>query len=119
VVPFVFAYHPALLMQGSAVEITLAAATAAIGVAFLGVGCAGYLFSPLGWGKRAWASLGGLLLSPSPTSGLWRAATLVGLALGLLLALVEWAGAPRRIPELAAESSSPASSTAGQVPRPG
>lgn len=99
VVPFVFAYHPALLLKGSVVEITLAVGTAVIGVILLGIGCAGYLFSPLGWGKRAWTSLAGLLLIPPPSSGLWVVGNLVGLALGLFLVLVEWAGAPRSVPE--------------------
>lgn len=99
VVPFVFAYHPALLLKGSVVEITLAVGTAVIGVILLGIGCAGYLFSPLGWGKRAWTSLAGLLLIPPPSSGLWVVGNLVGFALGLFLVLVEWAGAPRSVPE--------------------
>ncbi|MBI4608785.1 MAG: TRAP transporter fused permease subunit [Candidatus Rokubacteria bacterium] len=92
VVPFVFAYHPALLLTGSATEITLAVGTAVIGVVLLGVGCAGYLFRPLGWGKRAWTSLAGLLLIPPPASGAWLIANFAGLALGGLLVLVEWAG---------------------------
>ncbi len=99
VVPFVFAYHPALLLKGSLVEITLAVATAVIGVILLGIGCAGYMFSPLGWGKRAWSSLAGLLLIPPPSSGLWIVGNLVGLALGLLLVLMEWGGAPWNVPE--------------------
>lgn len=98
VVPFVFAYHPALLLAGSAVEITLAAGTAVIGVILLGIGCAGYLFRPLGWGRRAGACLAGLLLIPPPSSTPWIIANLVGLALGVLLTLVEWNGAPRRVP---------------------
>lgn len=99
VVPFIFAYHPALLLKGSAVEIALAVGTAVIGVILLGIGCAGYMIGPLGWAKRAWSSLAGLLLMPPPSSWLWVVANLVGLALGLLLVLVEWAGAPRGIPE--------------------
>lgn len=97
VVPFVFAYHPALLLKGPAAEIILAAGTAVIGVVLLGVGCAGYLFRPLGWGKRAWSSLAGLLLIPPPSSGFWLIANVVGLALGVLLVLVEWAGTPRSL----------------------
>lgn len=99
VVPFIFAYHPALLLKGSAVGIALAVGTAVIGVILLGIGCAGYMFGPMGWAKRAWSSLAGLLLMPPPSNWLWVVANLVGLALGLLLVLVEWAGAPRSIPE--------------------
>jgi TRAP-type uncharacterized transport system fused permease subunit len=95
VVPFIFAYHPALLMKGSAVEIALAAGTAAVGVILLGIGGAGYLFRPLGWGRRAWAALAGLLLLPPLSSWVWIVVNVVGLALGLLLVLVEWAATAR------------------------
>ncbi|MBI4241060.1 MAG: TRAP transporter permease [Candidatus Rokubacteria bacterium] len=99
VVPFVFAYHPALLLKGSVTEIGLAVGTAVIGVILLGIGCAGYLFRPLDWGKRAWASLAGLLLIPPPATGLWLVANVVGLVAGALLVLAEWIATPRRIPQ--------------------
>jgi TRAP transporter 4TM/12TM fusion protein len=90
VVPFVFAYHPALLMQGSPLDIALAAGTAVIGVVLLGVGCAGYLLRPLGPAQRVWAALAGLLLIPPPSSWAWLLVNLVGLGLGLALVLAEW-----------------------------
>jgi TRAP transporter 4TM/12TM fusion protein len=95
VVPFVFAYHPALLMEGSLVEIALAAGTAVIGVILLGIGCAGYLFRPLGWPQRAGAALAGLLLIPPPASWAWLAANLTGLAVGLVVVGLEWAATSR------------------------
>ncbi len=104
VVPFVFAYHPALLMKGAPLDVALAAATAAVGVVLLGIGCAGHLFRPLGWARRGWAALAGLLLIPPPSSGLWLAANVVGLALGLLLVVAEWLGS--------------AAARAGRVPAP-
>jgi len=88
VVPFVFVFHPALLMKGSVAEIVLAAASAAVGVILLGFGCVGYLFRPLSWSRRGWAALAGLLLIPPPSSGGWLAANGAGLALGV--ALVVW-----------------------------
>ena len=88
VVPFVFVFHPALLMKGSVVEIAVAAASAAVGVILLGFGCVGYLFRPLSWSRRGWAALAGLLLIPPPSSGGWFAANVAGLALGL--ALIVW-----------------------------
>jgi TRAP transporter 4TM/12TM fusion protein len=99
-VPFAFVFHPALLFAGTAVDIALAAATAAVGVVLIAVGCVGYLFRPLGWGRRAAALLaGGLLLAP-PASPAGLAAHVGGLALGALLVLVERLGArlPRPAP---------------------
>ena len=87
VVPFVFAYHPALLLKGTAVDITLAVTTPVIGVGLLGVACAGFLFRSLGWATRGVAALAGLFLFPPPSGGVWVAANVVGLALGILLVL--------------------------------
>lgn len=101
VVPFVFAFHPALLLNGSAAEIVLAILTAGVGVTLLGIGCAGHLFKPLGRAKRAAACLAGLLLIPPPTGGgliFGWPGNAAGLALGLLLVVMEWLGTPRSIP---------------------
>jgi TRAP-type uncharacterized transport system fused permease subunit len=99
-VPFAFVFHPALLFEGTAVEIALAAGTAAAGVVLIAVGCVGYLFRPLARGRRAAALLaGGLLVAPpEPPAGL--AANVGGLALGAILVLVERHGArlPRPAP---------------------
>ena len=94
VVPFLFAYHPALLMQGSVVDVGLAVATAVLGVALLSVACVGYLFRPMGWGRRAGFGLAGLLLLPPPSSAWWLLANAVGLGLGLLVMLLQRMGAP-------------------------
>jgi TRAP transporter 4TM/12TM fusion protein len=93
VVPFVFAYHPALLLKGSALDVTLAVATAVVGVVLLGIACAGFLFRPLGWTKRGVAALAGFCLFPPPSGGLWVATNVAGLALGVLLVLGERNGA--------------------------
>ena len=92
VVPFVFALHPALILRGTAEEIILAVVTAAIGVVLLGIGCAGYLFRQLGWGKRSLLWLGGFLLLLPSWSGVWLIADAAGFALGLLVILWEWNG---------------------------
>lgn len=92
VVPFVFALHPALILVGTAGEIGLAVATASIGVMLLGVGCAGYLFRPLGLVKRGALWLAGLLMLLPAWSGVWLVADAVGIALGLVLVLWEWNG---------------------------
>ena len=95
VVPFVFALHPALLLRGTAGEILVALAASTVGVVLLGVGCAGYLFRPLGWVKRGVALGVGLLflfLQPGGASLLGYGAALV--AGGLFLAW-EWNGTAR------------------------
>jgi TRAP transporter 4TM/12TM fusion protein len=89
VVPFVFVYHPALVFQGTAREIVAALATAAAGVVLLAVGCAGYLFRPLGTARRALVIVAGLLLIPAPTSPPWLAANVAGAAGGALVIVLE------------------------------
>jgi TRAP transporter 4TM/12TM fusion protein len=105
IVPFVFVYHPALILKGSLAEILITIFTASVGVILLGIGCAGYLFRPLGWPQRAWAVLAGMLLIlPPQTVVPVLVLDLLGLGLALGLGLVERtaahaglapAGAPR------------------------
>src|SRR6185503_6264565 len=82
IVPFVFVFHPALILQGTPGEIVLAVLTASAGVILLGIGCAGYLFRSLGWGRRAWAIAAGLSLMAPPVPGVSQVLLDVG---GLLL----------------------------------
>ncbi len=96
VVPFIFAFHPALLLKGAPTEIVLAVVTAAIGVLFMGIGLAGFLFRPLGWLARATTTLAGLMLIPPPSTNLWLTANLAGLAIGIVLILWEWNAAATR-----------------------
>jgi TRAP transporter 4TM/12TM fusion protein len=96
VVPFVFALHPALILKGSAEEVLVAIATAAVGVILLGIGCAGYLFRPLGWGKRGIFWLASLFLLLPSWSGVWLMIDGVGLVLSLILILWEWHRAAAR-----------------------
>jgi len=98
VVPFVFAFHPALLMKGSVVDILGAVVTAVIGVVLLGIGCAGYLFHPFGWAKRAWVAFAGFLLIPPPSTQVWLAGNVLGLVLGLAFVLWERNGRGARVP---------------------
>ncbi len=90
VVPFIFVFHPALLMKGSPTEILLAVASAAIGVVLMGVGLAGFLFGPLHWLARATVTLAGLMLIPSPSTDLWIAVNAIGLVIGAAFVLWQW-----------------------------
>jgi TRAP transporter 4TM/12TM fusion protein len=90
IVPFVFVYHPALILHGTVGEIVVTVITASVGVILLGIACAGYLFRPLGWMRRGWAALAALLLILPPQE--WVPVFLIdvaGLALGLALVLLE------------------------------
>jgi TRAP transporter 4TM/12TM fusion protein len=90
IVPFMFVYSPALIMQGTPPEIALAAATALIGVTFMAAGLHGYLTRPLGAASRALLAMGALVLIDQ---GL--ATDAVGLALGA----AGWALSRRGPPE--------------------
>lgn len=108
-VPFMFVFHPALLFRGGAGEVMTAAVTAAAGVVLLGIGCVGFLFRPLGRGRRAVAVLAGLLLFPPPAGVWWLGANVAGLALGAALLALEWSARTER----PARPVAPASSLSG------
>jgi TRAP transporter 4TM/12TM fusion protein len=98
VVPFVFAFHPALIGHGSLGDILITTMTASIGVVLLGIGCAGYLVGPLSWPRRLWAWLAAALLMMPPLTWLpATAADLAGLALGVALVLWERRGRTRGV----------------------
>jgi TRAP transporter 4TM/12TM fusion protein len=95
IVPFIFALSPTLLLIGHWTEVTLSIITAVIGATLLGVGLVGYLFRPVGIVRRILflvAAIG--LLVPVVNTGQYAALTWasngIGLALAILLVLVEW-----------------------------
>jgi TRAP transporter 4TM/12TM fusion protein len=89
VVPFVFVFHPELIGVGTPAGVVVTMLTASIGVVLLGIGCAGYLFRPLSWAKRAWAWAAAALLMMPPLEWLPPVvADAIGLAAGL--ALLGW-----------------------------
>ncbi len=96
VVPFIFAFHPALLLKGSAIDIVAALASAIMGVLLMSFGLAGFLFRPLGWYTRALATLAGLLLIPPPSGFYWLMTNAMGFVIGALLLILEWNGSSMR-----------------------
>jgi TRAP-type uncharacterized transport system fused permease subunit len=83
IVPFAFALHPALILKGSAGDISLAVVASAIGTFLLAVGCAGYLFRGLDWLKRGLFILAGLLLMLPTWHGTWLILDATGVLLGI------------------------------------
>ena len=85
IVPFIFVYHPALLLQGGAIEVAIAVVTAMIGICLVAVAVEGYLFRPLDWVRRILICGGGILsLIPG-----WKT-DLIGLAIVLPILFWEW-----------------------------
>lgn len=62
IVPFVVAYHPALLLKGGPVSVLSYVMPAVLGIFFLSAGLEGYLLAALGPWKRAVMALSGVLL---------------------------------------------------------
>jgi TRAP transporter 4TM/12TM fusion protein len=91
IVPFVFVFHPALILHGTPGAIVMSVVTASLGVILLGIGCAGYLFRSLDWARRAWACAAGALLFLPPVPMVSEPLVdLAGLVTGALLVAVEW-----------------------------
>jgi TRAP-type uncharacterized transport system fused permease subunit len=105
IVPFVFAFHPALILIGSATEIILSVVAASIGVFFLGAACAGYLFRPLAWWKCGLFGAAALMLLLPKWSGAALALDAAGLALGVLIILWEWNRSSIRTAPVAANNA--------------
>jgi len=82
-VPFIFVFHPPLLMQGSFGEILLAAGTTAAAVCFLAVACVGYMARSCGWIERAVFLSASLLMMLPPSSATFLALNGAGLLVGL------------------------------------
>jgi TRAP transporter 4TM/12TM fusion protein len=85
IVPFLFAYHPSLLLQGNIIEVIHAVITAIIGISLVAIGIEGFLFRKLNWVKRVLLILGGLgCMIPG-----WRS-DLIGLVMGIPIIFWEW-----------------------------
>ena len=101
VVPFIFAFFPALLLKGPPAEIIVAFITAMLGCFLLGSAATGYLFRELDPLMRVVMSLAGIsLMIPIQqgnffTFGLFS--NIIGGGIALLLLLRQWYG--KRMPE--------------------
>lgn len=70
-------------MQGSVVEILLAAGTTAAAVCFLAVACVGYLMRSCNWAERGVFLAASILMILPPSSATLLAVNGAGLAIGL------------------------------------
>lgn len=85
IVPFIFVYHPALLLQGTVLEVLEAVVTAVIGISLVAIAVEGYLFRPLDWVRRILLCGGGIItMIPG-----WKT-DLLGLAIALPIVFWEW-----------------------------
>jgi TRAP transporter 4TM/12TM fusion protein len=85
IVPFIFVYHPALLLQGTVFEVLEAVVTAVIGISLVAIAVEGYLFRPLDWVRRILLCGGGIItMIPG-----WKT-DLLGLAIALPIVFWEW-----------------------------
>jgi TRAP transporter 4TM/12TM fusion protein len=84
-VPFIFAYKPALLLQGSIIEVIEAVLFAIVGVYILARGLEGYVFRPLGPINRILLIIGGIVtMVPGYTFDL------IGILISLPIMIYEW-----------------------------
>lgn len=85
IVPFLFAYHPSLLLTGEIKNIIHSTVTAMVGISLIAIGVEGFLFRELKWVKRVLLIFGGLgCMIPG-----WRS-DVIGLGIGIPIFIWEW-----------------------------
>lgn len=95
-VPFVFVYNPAILLQGTVVEIILAVVQLALGTFFLAVMVSGFFKSDLKiWERIALFAAAVCLIAPELIS------SIVGIALGILMLILNVIRSRKAKPETA------------------
>jgi TRAP-type uncharacterized transport system fused permease subunit len=97
IVPFLFVWSPALLMEGTVFDIALAFVTATFGIYLVSVGVVGYMTRPVGAALRVLFPIAGLaLMIPGNAfeGAIWT--DIGGFVLGAGLFLFEIASGRRR-----------------------
>ncbi len=111
IVPFMFAYKPALLMAGTVVGIVVAAATSLIGVTALAMGLQGYIFGKTNWVARALLILAAIMLViPGWRTDLLGTGALAGVGLWHYLGTKQFR--PLHVSEISDNSTTPSNDTA-------
>jgi TRAP-type uncharacterized transport system fused permease subunit len=94
IIPFFFAYNPALLTHGTWWEVILVTCFAVVGIYYLGSALEGYLWKigPIRWSARIPLVIGGLLIAfPEMIT------TLVGLVIVIIVNVICYLGVKRRV----------------------
>jgi TRAP transporter 4TM/12TM fusion protein len=81
VVPFVFVFQPALIFDGSIMEILIVGIKTSIGVAILAAGMAGYLFKAMSIAEQGLVSLCGTIIMVTPINAAFSIPLLCGATL--------------------------------------
>ena len=92
-VPFVFVYNPAILLQGSAIEITMAVAQLGLGTFFLAVMVSGFFKSELNKVERGLLLIASILLIMPET-----VTSIAGAVIGIAILLMSVAKAKKATP---------------------
>lgn len=85
IVPFLFYYHPEILMRGTTLEITLFIASACVGIWFVALASEGWIKGAIGWIPR-----GALVVSAGMVIAGDGWVDLAGLALGGAICVWDW-----------------------------
>ena len=98
IVPFAFCYSPAMMMQGSVIEVLSVFLSAFIGVSIISSGFQGWLFWKLNWFERiVFVAAGMLMFIPGTMTDI------IGIAVALVLLLInlrKWERGPKFIMNL-------------------
>jgi TRAP transporter 4TM/12TM fusion protein len=91
IVPFLFVYSPAILMQGSVVDIVIVTVTSLFGIWLICAAMTGYSLQVMGWKIRiAFLVAGIMLLLPHQASTLLAWINIAGVAAGIALVVYEF-----------------------------
>jgi len=93
VVPFLFVFAPALLLEGTAPEVALAVGTAVFGAGFLGIALSGYLFGRLNLVQRGVLAVSALSLLTSVAGAgslIYWISEVVALVVALVILSLHW-----------------------------
>ena len=91
IVPFLFVYSPAILMQGSVLDIVVVTVTSLFGIWLICAAMVGYFSRLLGWQMRvAFAAAGIAMLLPHQASTLLLWLNIAGAAAGIALVVYEF-----------------------------
>lgn len=90
IVPFIFVFSPALLLQASPLTVVLGVVTAIAGAVLLGIAFIGFLFRRIAWGSRLLLAVGAVALLIPPGGAITLSWPINIAGLGISAALIAW-----------------------------